>query len=156
MLIGKSWRKMPFGDITIQDYDELVCPCVVKVFINLWPSKVECLFCSIVWKGSRLVKMALQCHMFETPHCTECETYRTITSIASNVFFGIPDISSRIDQSTMYGHTILNMYIENVCSNHNLFKCKCNTKHCLLLKKWSYLQNLQKNKLMKDGNNKIF
>ena len=108
---------------------------VVKVFlINLWPSKVECLFCSIVWKGSRLVKMALQCHMFLTPHCTECETYRTITWIASNVYFGIPDISSRIDQSTMYGHTILNMYIEDVCSNQNLSKCKCNTRRCLLIK----------------------
>ena len=116
-------------------------PLCRKGFYKSMAIKVECLFCSIVWKGSRLVKMALQCHMFETPHCTECETYRTITSIASNVFFGIPDISSRIDQSTMYGHTILNMYIEDVCSNQNLYKLKCNTRRCLLLKNWSYFEN---------------
>ena len=35
---------MPFGDIIIEDYNELVCPCVVKVYINLWPSKSNASF----------------------------------------------------------------------------------------------------------------
>ena len=36
---------MPFGDIIKEDYNELVCPCVVKVFfINLWPSKSNASF----------------------------------------------------------------------------------------------------------------
>ena len=65
--------------------------------------------------------MALKCHKKCSPQNNECEY------IPEKVFlgwhqksFGIPDISSRIDQSTMYGHTILNMYIEDVCSNQNL------------------------------------